>query len=255
MTLRGARARAGLATIALVTWATSARAGLEQSIDNARYPTAGIVAHREYRLGVRAMPESCALLGGQVGFKDVAHAGVYYGVFNLVDRGDPVFFDHVGFDVRVRLASESRLPAFAAGFDSQGWGPYDGNERRYERKSPGFYLVASKNWRSFAGDLSLSAGANYTMETRDDDRAPSFFAGADWFIAQRVSLLLDFDAALNDNAEDGLYGEGGIYLDAGLRAILGERVSLMLVFSDLTTNLAPGHDSGREVQFVYANGF
>lgn len=255
MTVRRAQAFACVAAIACAAWSSAAHAGLEQPIDNARYPTAGIVAHREYRTVARAMPESCVLFGALVGLKDVVHAGVYYGVFNLVDRGEPVFFDHVGFDVRVRLASETRWPALAAGFDSQGWGPYDGNERRYERKSPGFYLVASKNWRSFAGDLTLSAGANYTMETRDDDRSPDFFAGADWFIARRVSLLLDFDAARNDNAEDGLYGEGGIYLDAGLRAILGERVSLMLVFTDLTTNLAPGNDSGREVQIVYANGF
>ena len=235
--------------------ATAARAGLEQSIDNVRYPTAGIVADREYRFVVRAMPESCAYLGALVGYKDVVHVGVYYGAFNLIDVGDPVFFDHVGFDARVRLYKETRWPALAAGFLSQGWGPYDGNERRYQRKSPGFYLVASKNWHSFAGDLSLTAGADYTMETRDDDRSPDFFAGADWFIAHRVSLMLDFDAALNDNADDGLYGEGGVYLDAGVRVLLGDKVSLMLVFSDLTHNLAPGNDSGREVQLVYADTF
>lgn len=246
----------GLAAACVVAASVAgARAGLEQPIDNVRYPTAGIVAHREYRALVRAMPESCAYLGGVVGFKNVAHIGVYYGAFNLIDRGDPVFFDHVGFDVRVRLASETRWPALAAGFLSQGWGPYDPVESRYERKSPGFYLVVSKNWHSFAGDLSLSAGADYTLETRDDDRSPDLFAGADWFIARRVSLLLDFDAARNDNADDGIYGEGGIYLDAGLRVLLGEKVSLMLVFSDLTHNMAPGDDSGREVQLVYADTF
>ncbi len=244
-----------VAAITSVTFAHVAHASLDQSIDNARYPTAGIVAHREYRLAVRAMPESCALFGGVVGLKDVVHFGVYYGAYNLIDRGDPVFYDHVGFDVRVRLASETRWPALAAGFDSQGWGPYDGTLRRYERKSPGFYVVASKNWNSFAGDLSLSAGANYSLERRDGDTSPNFFAEADWFIARRVSLLFDFDAALNDNAEDDVYGEGGVYLDAGVRAILGETVSIMLVFSDLATNLAPGNETSREVQFVFANTF
>ncbi|HEU4928569.1 MAG TPA: hypothetical protein VFU38_01965 [Candidatus Krumholzibacteria bacterium] len=247
--------RAPAFALLMVLAAPAARAELSQPIDSARYPTAGIVAHREYRLMARAMPESCALLGGWLGFKDVAHAGVFYGAFHLVDRGEPVFFDHVGFDVRVRLVSETRWPALAAGFDSQGWGPYDGSQRRYERKSPGFYLVASKNWHSFAGDLSLSAGANYTLETRDDDRAPNFFASADWFIAGHVSLLADFDAARNDNADDGIYGEGGVYVDAGVRALLGETVSVMLVFTDLTHNLAPGDESGREVQIVFANTF
>ncbi len=250
-----ARVAGWLAAGALVALAVDARAGLDQPIDNARYPTAGIVAHREYRALVRAMPESCAYVGGVVGLKDVAHAGVYYGAFNLIDRGDPVFFDHIGFDVRVRLAKETRWPALAAGFLSQGWGPYDPAQSRYERKSPGFYLVVSKNWHSFAGDLSLTAGVDYTMERRDQDTSPDFFAGADWFIARRVSLLFDFDAARNDNADDGLYGEGGVYVDAGVRVTLGEKVTLMLVFSDLTHNLAPGDDSGREVQLVYADTF
>lgn len=246
---------AGLAAACVVAGAVPARADLAQPIDNVRYPTAGIVGHREYRALVRAMPESCAYVGGAVGLKDFAHVGVFYGAYNLIDVGDPVFFDHIGFDVRVRLASETRWPALAGGFLSQGWGPYDGGQGRYQRKSPGFYLVASKNWHSFAGDLSLTAGVDYTLETRDDDRSPDLFAGADWFIAQRVSLLLDFDAARNDNADDGIYGEGGIYLDAGVRVLLGDKVSLMLVFSDLTHNLAPGDDSGREVQFVYADTF
>lgn len=247
--------RALTIALVLILAAVTARAELSQPIDSARYPTAGIVAHREYRLMTRAMPQSCALLGGWVGIKDFAHAGVFYGAYNLIDRGEPVFFDHVGFDVRVRFVEESRWPALAGGFDSQGWGAYDGGQRRYERKSPGFYLVASKNWHSFAGDLSLTAGGNYTLETRDDDRAPNFFASADWFIANHVSLLADFDAARNDNADDGIYGEGGIYLDAGVRALLGETVSIMLVFTDLTHNLAPGDESGREVQIVFANTF
>ena len=248
-------ARASAIALAIVLTASTLRAELSQPIDSARYPTAGIVGHREYRLMTRAMPESSALLGGWVGLKDRAHAGVFYGAYHLIDRGEPVFYDHVGFDVRVRFAEESRWPALAGGFDSQGWGPYDGGERRYERKSPGFYLVASKNWHSFAGDLSLTAGGCYTMETRDDDRAPNFFASADWFIAGHVSLLADFDAARNDNADDGIYGEGGVYLDAGIRALLGETVSVMLVFTDLTHNLAPGDESGREVQIVFANTF
>jgi hypothetical protein len=253
--VRSSRAVLFAVAPALVVCASVARGALEQSVENVRYPTAGIVAHREYRMVARAMPESSALFGGRVGFKDTAHLGVFYGAFNLVSRGEPEFNDHVGFDARVRLAEETRWPALAVGFDSQGWGAYDGNLRRYERKSPGFYAVVSKNWHSFMGDLSLSAGANYSMETRDDDTSPDAFALADWFIAQRVSILADFDAARNDNAEDGIYGEGGVYVDLAVRVLLGGQVSLMLVFSDLTGNLTPGDSSGREVQIEFADGF
>lgn len=253
MRLRGASGT--WAAASLVAVAATAHAGLEQSIENARYPTAGIVADHEYRMVVRAMPESCVFFGGLVGFKDVVHGGLFYGAFNLIDRGDPVFNDHLGFEVRARLINETQWPALAVGFASQGWGAYDDVLDRYERKSPGYYLVASKNWRSFLGDLSLTAGGDYSLESEHDDRAIDFFATGDWFIAQRVSILLDFDAALNDNNEDGLYGEGGIYLDLGVRVLLGDYVSLMLVFSDLTGNLAPGNDSGREFQMVFRDQF
>jgi len=238
----------------LFALAAPVHADLEQSIDNARYPTAGIVADREYRLVARAMPESCVLFGGRFGFKDVCHVGVFYGAFNIIDRGEPVFNDHIGFEARVRLFNETQWPALAAGFDSQGWGAYDDVLDRYERKSPGYYVVASKNWRSVLGELSLTAGVDYSLENTDDD-TPDFFAGADWFIARRLSILLDFDAAWNDNLDDGVYGEGGSYVDLGVRVLLGPHVSLMLVFSDVTGNLAPGNASGREFQVVFLDGF
>lgn len=249
------RAASGWVVAGIVSAAVpAARADLKQPIHNVRYPTAGIVGDREYRFVVRAMPESCVLFGGRIGFKDVCHVGLFYGAFNIIDRGDPVFNDHLGFDARVRLINETQWPALAAGFDSQGWGAYDDVLDRYERKSPGYYIVASKNWRSFMGELSLTAGANYSLENLDDD-TPDFFATGDWFIAQRVSILLDFDAGWNDNLEDGVYGEGGGYFDLGVRVLLGEHVSLMLVFSDLTGNLAPGNDSGRELQIVFWDRF
>ncbi len=235
--------------------AAPSRAGLEQPVDNVRYPTAGILSHREYRFQARLTPDNSVQGGARIGFRDRFQAGVFYGAQRLVDKGTPPTNDHIGFEVRVRLVEEAQWPALAAGFDSQGWYEYSSPDDRYERKSPGFYLVASRNWRSFAGDLSLHGGVNFSLERADGDDAPTLFAAGDWTIASRVSLLADLGTAWNDDTRDGRFGEGGLYVDAGLRVVLGDNLAVMLVFSDLTRNLAPGEEVGRELEVVYVNWF
>lgn len=247
--------RAAALALLCVLAAAPARAALEQPVDNVRHPTAGIMRHREYRFQARLTPESSVQGGARLGLWDRAQVGIFYGVQRLVETGDPTFNDHIGFEVRARVLAEDRWPALAIGFDSQGWYQYHGADERYERKSPGFYAVGSRNWNSFAGDLSLHLGASYSLEDEDGDDAPVLFAGVDWTIANVVSLLADFDSAWNDDREDARYGEGGVYVDAGLRVALGDHLQLMLVFSDLTRNLAPGEDIGRELEVVYLNWF
>jgi hypothetical protein len=248
--------RAGILSIAAVALlACTARAGLEQPVDNIHTPTAGLLSHREYRFQARLTPESSIQGGGRIGLWDRLQLGVFYGVQRIVETGSVGYNDHVGFEVRTRLFDEARWPALAVGFNSQGWYEYNSADERYDRKSLGFYAVGSKNWRSFAGDLSLHAGVNYSLETADGDEEPDFFAAADWTIAGRVELLGEMTGARNDNNEDGKYGEGGVYVDAGVRVGLGDHLSVMLVFSDLTRNLAPGEDVGRELEIVYLNWF
>lgn len=247
--------RAAPFALLLLLLARESNAGLEQPIDNVRYPTAGIMSHREYRFQARLTPESSLQGGARLGFKDRAQIGVFYGAQRLIEMGDPTFNDHLGFEVRVRVVEEDRWPAIAVGFDSQGWYEYNGADERYQRKSLGFYAVASRNWHSFAGDLSVHLGANYSLERADGDDAPTMFGAADWTIAGRVSLLGDIGAAWNDDTRDGRYGEGGMYVDAGVRVALGDHLGLMVVFSDLTKNLAPGEEIGRELEVVYLNWF
>ncbi|MDH4036778.1 MAG: YjbH domain-containing protein [Candidatus Krumholzibacteria bacterium] len=247
--------RAAAFALLCVLTAPVARAGLEQPVDNVGHPIAGIIPHREYRVQVRLTPESSLQGGVRLGFKDRVQVGVFYGVQKLVETGSPTANDHLGFEVRARVLEEARWPAVAVGFDSQGWYAYDGAYQRYERKSPGVYAVASKNWHSFAGDLSLHLGANYSLETADGDDAPDMFGAADWTIANAVSLLGDLDMAWNDDTPDGRFGEGGVYVDVGVRVALGAHLQLMLVFSDLTRNLGPDAEIGRELEVTYLNWF
>ena len=217
-------------------------------------PTAGILPHGMYLLRARTGPESSFLTGLRVGFGDILHFGVSFGMQRVFERGDPTFNDHVGFQVRARLIPETAVPALAAGFDSQGLGVYHEGAERYDRKSPGVYVILSKNYTLVAGDLSLHGGVSWSTERRDDDD-PNVFAGADLTVLQRLSFLLDADAALNDNTDDGAFGRGGIYLDAGIRLYYGESIVMTLVFRDLSGNFAATQSVGREFELAFVEFF
>jgi hypothetical protein len=89
--------------------APPARAGFEQPIRNARYPTAGLLAHREYDVELRITPESSAQGGVRVGVKDRLMVGAFYGVQRLFEADDPDFNDHLGFNARFLVEMLSNL--------------------------------------------------------------------------------------------------------------------------------------------------
>jgi len=218
------------------------------------HPTAGILENGEYQLAGRLGPNSSVLMGLAVGFKGVFHVGVSFGMQRVFDRGSVEVNDQVGFKVKVRLLEEGVGPALAVGFNSQGQGFYHKDLERYDRKSPGFYAVLSKNYLVPVGEMTVHGGANYSTESKDDDD-PDLFLALEWRPVERFGLLLDGDAALNDNVEGGAFGRGGIYLDAALRVDYGQSLSLMLIFRDLTGNFRPYRKVGRELELSLWDSF
>jgi hypothetical protein len=104
------------------------------------------------------------------------------------------------------------------------------------------------------GQLSIHVGVNYSTEREDGD-AVNVFAAADWEAFSGFSLLLDGDAARNDDAEDGRYGGGGVYLDGAVRINYGESLSMMLIFRDLTGNSEQTNRVGREFEINFYRMF
>lgn len=235
--------------------ACPARAGLDEPIYVIDSPTAGLLANGEYLVQGRVGPQSSIQLGVRIGFFDVLQLGTSFGMQRVFERDDVSVNDQVGFYARVRLLEEFSSPALAFGFDSQGVGRYDEGLDRYERKSPGFYGVLSKNWLAVVGDISLHGGVNYSLEDGDDDGGINLFAASDWMLVRGFSLLLDGNAALNDNKEDGRYGGGGVYLDGAVRLSYGENLSMMLIFRDLTGNFEPDKHVAREFELAVVNSF
>lgn len=218
------------------------------------HPTAGLLDSGAYHFYGRLGPESSIITGLRIGFRGVFQIGASFGMQRLFDRGKVYLNDKVGFLFRVRLLEEYIAPALALGFDSQGSGFYHSEEDRYDRKSPGFYVVLSKNYSLSLGQLSLHGGANYSTEDKDEND-PNLFFAVDWSVFDRLSFLLDTDAALNDNARGGRFGGGGVYLDAAVRLRYGDGLSLMVVFRDLTSNFRPERGVGREFEIAFWDSF
>lgn len=217
-------------------------------------PTAGMLPHGSYMLRGQAGAESSFLLSATVGFKEFVQFGLSFGAQNVFEYGSPVVNDFPGIHARVRLAGESeQMPALALGFNSQGIGVYHKQLERYDRKSVGFYGVASKNFALILGELSLHGGINWSTEKKDDSD-PTVFGALDWTFFQRLSFLLTVDGALNDN-EDLSFGKGGVYIDVGIGWTFGEFVNMTLAFRDLTDNFRPTPGTSREFQLTWINSF
>lgn len=233
---------------------TGARAGVDEPIYIIDSPTAGLLGHGEYHIQGRIGQESSVLLALRVGFKQVVHLGISYGMQRVFERADVEFNDRPGLLLRVRLIQEGEGPALALGFDSQGVGTWNESLERYERKSYGFYGVLSKNWRVVGTQFSLHGGANWSTETTDEESI-NVFAAFDWEPIHHLSLLVDWDAGLNDKNQDGMYGGGRTWLDAALRLTYGENLSMMLIFRDLTGNYEPNPHVWREFEIAWQDTF
>jgi hypothetical protein len=217
-------------------------------------PTAGMLPDASYMLRGGAGPESSFLVGFAVGFKEVVQLGASFGAQNLFGYGSPSLNDYPGFQARVRLVGEGeRMPALALGFDSQGIGIYDEAIERYDRKSPGFYAVASKNYALIVGEMSFHGGLSWSLENVDDDD-PTAFAGADWTLFERLSLQVVVDGAFNDDAASS-FGEGGVYVDGKIGWYFGDYLNLAVAFRDLTGNFGPAPGVSREFQVTWIRSF
>lgn len=242
--------------VALFLFAPGAvRAGIGEPLYAVDSPTAGILGHGEYLLRGRIGPESSFLLGARMGLFGRVQLGASFGMQRVLERDDISVNDQVGFKVRVRLLEEHSTPAVAVGFDSQGQGRFDEGLDRYQRKSPGFYGVLSKNWAIPVGEFSLHGGLSYSLETDDGDDQLTAFAASEWLVFHGLAFILDGNGAFNDNREGNGFGAGGVYLDGAVRVNYGVSLSMMLIFRDLTGNYEPNDKVAREFEIAVVNSF
>lgn len=219
-------------------------------------PTAGILPHGAYLFQGSFGPRSSLIFGVKVGFHDRLMVGVSFGMQEFIGTGDIELNDKPGFETRIRIIEESlRGPALAVGIDTQGEDAYLEDDKRYERKSKGFYAVISKNYRLLS-DFSVHGGANYSLED-EDEQGVNVFGGLSIELVEGFSLLLDYNAALDDEnagvTSSRTRGRG--YLDSAIRFDYMENLRLKIQFKDLLGNYEPEKGVARSIEILYISYF
>jgi len=210
-------------------------------------PTAGILQQGEAEISAKIYKNNGLLIGTRVGLFPRFMFGVNYGAEEIVGNEDPQWHDRVEFNAKIRLMDESnQLPAIAIGYDSQGHGNY--NNSRYDIKSKGVYLTASKNF-FLLGNLGIHGGINYSLETEDNDDEPNLFFGFDKTIGDMVVLLAEYDTGWNDNDADVMKGRG--FFNASLDLHFTESLILKVSFYDLLLNNINTRGCDRSITLLY----
>ena len=210
-------------------------------------PTAGILQQGEAEISAKIYKNNGLLIGTRVGLFPRFMFGVNYGAEEIVGNEDPQWHDRVEFNAKIRLMDESnQLPAIAIGYDSQGHGNY--NNSRYDIKSKGVYLTASKNFFLF-GNLGIHGGINYSLETEDNDDEPNLFFGFDKTIGDMVVLLAEYDTGWNDNETNIVKGRG--FFNASIDLHFTEALILKVSFYDLMLNLKDTEGCDRSITLLY----
>lgn len=214
------------------TSGTSAKYEYRNLID---LPTAGILNRGFSAVSMDVMPYGTVVSKIEVGIFDGISFGISYGGGNIIGSGKIEWYKLPGVNIRARVIDESEtLPAFTLGFDSQGKGLYNEDLSRYEIKSPGFFVAASKNFEFF-GYLSLHGVINYSLERDDNDKDLNLGLGFEKTIGGRVSFIGEYNVAFNDNTGPSL-GKGNGYLNLGLRWSVGDGLTLGVNLRDMLEN-------------------
>lgn len=204
-------------------------------------PTAGVLSKGMVAVTSDVMPYGLLIGRLEVGvFEDVSF-GISYGGDNIIGSGTPTWYKYPAVNLRYKVGKETLLyPAITIGFDSQGKGEYFDSTNRYAIKSPGLFLSGSKNF-ALMGYLTVHADLNYSFEHNDGDDFMDLRVGAEKTLGSRVSLIGEYDFALNDNSTR-VYGSGKGYLNVGVRWSPSDGLVLGLDLRDMLHNKkwAPG---------------
>ncbi len=219
-------------------------------------PTAGMLKRGSFSISSEFFQQGGVLLSIGVGVFDPFSFGISYGGTDIIGHNKIRMNPLPGVQAKLRIINEtSTVPAISLGFDSQGREVYyDADSlQRYTIKSPGVYLVASKNY-SILGNLSLHAGLNRSMEQHDGDRDLNFYAGIEKSLGKDISILFEYDFATNDNNSNAL-GKGKGYLSFGFRWSVAKGMVVGFNLKNITKNQNNINVGNRTLLLDYVSTF
>jgi hypothetical protein len=225
--------------IIIILFAVTINANNLHTVSN---PTAGILSKGEARIHQLTFKNNSVMVGVNVGLFENFQFGISYSAENIIGDKEPKWHNQPEFNVRFRILNETlQSPALAVGIDTQGYGMYHKSLKRYDIKSKGAYLVASKNF-GFLGMIGFDLGTNYTFEKEDDKTALDIFTGMYKTIGPNFMLFTDFSLGLNDNCKRSMHtGRSRGYLNSGIQFRVNDQLTLKLLMHDLFKN-RPGND-------------
>ena len=242
-------------------------------------PTAGTLPRGSFTLESLIIKKGGVVPRLSVGFTDNFTFGVSYGVQNVIGEAKPSINKTTPeVQIKYRIFDESeKMPALVYGLDTQGRGEFHKQDsilsisgksdstqtlNRYDQKAWGMYFVFSKNW-NLMGNLGMHAGISKSLSENDDgDKDLNVFFGFDKELNRSFSLLVEYDAALNDNLTEDDYGaiknitfgRGKGYLNAGVRWAISSNLMLEVNFNDINQNTKAKY-TNREVKVMYSESF
>ena len=220
-------------------------------------PTAGTLPRGCFDVVLRVYPNGGIMGSTSIGLSNRFMVGLSYGAEGIIAESEPNWNPRIEFNIKLRLIDEGfYMPALSLGFCSQGYGSYSSEWKRYTYKSKGFYGVISRSFAFYNSSVGGHFGINYSMEHEiDKDNSPSFFFGFDTQFNYNVAFLFEYDAALNDDGSNQLFGKGRGYLNMGIKWLFSENLELEAVFENLLNNRRNASYFGRGLRFTYIEFF
>ncbi|MCK5840863.1 MAG: hypothetical protein KAH31_01745 [Candidatus Sabulitectum sp.] len=168
-------------------------------------PTAGVIAPGTFNVAMSTFPVSGLKFSVTVGILPRFMAGLGYGGWNINGIGDPDWFEEVYLKARFRVFDEKRnFPAIALGYDNEDEHARSGAE--YLRPARDIYMVFSKNFAGWGGDMGFHFGVNLNGD--DTDHIGSWL-GVDKSFPGGFGVAADWDLGTNGDTEYRFEKTGG----------------------------------------------
>jgi len=224
-------------------------------------PTAGTLQRGSFALEMRIQKFGGLTSSISVGLTDRFQLGISYGSANLIGDDSLIWYPKPETNLKYLLIDESETsPGISLGIDTQGLGKFNSDDSlmRYDTKALGLFAVASKNWVTPLGNLGWHFGSNYNfVENNDNDKDVNFFMGFDIEFNPELSIILEYNAALNENnmtSKNIAISRGG-YLNAGVRWTFVERLHIEMDFNNLMFDKNKVDYFNREIKITYIEYF
>ena len=224
-------------------------------------PSAGTLVRGSYAMQMRVQKNGGLTSSLSVGITDRFQFGLSFGSANLIGDDSLEWYPRPEANLKYRLIDETTsMPGVSIGLDTQGQGQFNEADTlmRYDVKAMGIFAAASKNWVTPLGNLGLHMGTNYNFaEVNDGDKDINYFFGFDMEFNPELSILLEYNAALNENdmtAKTMSISRGG-YLNAAIRWTFVERLHIEMDFNNLLFDNDKVDYFNRELKITYIEYF